>query len=180
MNNDKRRARAKRKAAETQRGRCRIVMAVADAAGNPTVCKRCRRVLTKDAADLTRWNTDYRHGFIEGHVCPDCQTPEENAEAEVNLITPGGVARVVQATDEEYGEAIRQHVVALAGEYWDAWLEQVAALPEDASVPFEPDVLADRTMRELREIHGEQVDIPDHREVLAALFRGFADEARAA
>lgn len=33
------------------------------------------------------WNFTARRGYIVGYLCPDCQTPEENAEAEINLAT---------------------------------------------------------------------------------------------
>lgn len=33
------------------------------------------------------WNTVWRKGYIKGFLCPKCQTPEENAEAEINEAT---------------------------------------------------------------------------------------------
>ncbi|RPA64895.1 hypothetical protein EF294_07375 [Gordonia oryzae] len=49
-------------------------------------CSRCRRRLRNPATD-TAWNVTVERGQIVGHLCPDCQTPEENAEAEINLAT---------------------------------------------------------------------------------------------
>jgi len=43
-------------------------------------CSRCRRRLRS----ITGWNTVFRQGVVVGLLCPDCQTPEENAEAEIN------------------------------------------------------------------------------------------------
>ncbi|EGD56728.1 hypothetical protein [Gordonia neofelifaecis] len=46
-------------------------------------CYRCRRRLRR--AD--GWNFEVRNGEVVGHLCPRCQTPEENAEAEINAAT---------------------------------------------------------------------------------------------
>jgi hypothetical protein len=32
------------------------------------------------------WNEDYVAGLVIGHLCPDCQSSEENLGAEVNLV----------------------------------------------------------------------------------------------
>lgn len=47
-------------------------------------CDRCQR-RPRGAKDFSPWNFTMRNGVITGFVCPDCQTPEENAEAEVKL-----------------------------------------------------------------------------------------------
>ncbi len=44
-------------------------------------CDRCRRRLRSPEG----WNTIFSRGRLVGFLCPTCQTPEENAEAEVNL-----------------------------------------------------------------------------------------------
>lgn len=46
-------------------------------------CDRCKRRY-RGHGD---WNTVFTQGFVTGHLCPACQTPEENAEAEINLAT---------------------------------------------------------------------------------------------
>ncbi|NDJ91469.1 hypothetical protein [Mycolicibacter kumamotonensis] len=46
-------------------------------------CDRCRRRYRGHG----EWNATARQGVIVGYLCPDCQTPEENAEAEINLAT---------------------------------------------------------------------------------------------
>jgi len=33
------------------------------------------------------WNAVFDRGIFAGVICPDCQTPMENAEAEINLAT---------------------------------------------------------------------------------------------
>lgn len=47
-------------------------------------CERCRRRLRKSHDG---WNAITKNGAILGFLCPSCQTPEENAEAEVNEST---------------------------------------------------------------------------------------------
>jgi len=46
-------------------------------------CSRCRRRMRRDDG----WNMTFRGGFLIGHLCPECQSPEENAEAEINEAT---------------------------------------------------------------------------------------------
>ena len=46
-------------------------------------CNRCNR----RARTTTGWNVMIRQGIVYAHVCPTCQTPEENAEAEINIAT---------------------------------------------------------------------------------------------
>jgi hypothetical protein len=45
-------------------------------------CGRCDRQMPPD--DNERWNIRWSRGVITGFLCPECQTPEENAEAEVH------------------------------------------------------------------------------------------------
>lgn len=46
-------------------------------------CSRCHRRLRQDNG----WNVTVQAGVVVGYLCPDCQTPGENAEAEVNEAT---------------------------------------------------------------------------------------------
>jgi hypothetical protein len=46
-------------------------------------CDRCRRRLRGG----TDWNVVVERGVITGLLCPDCQTPDENAEAVINEAT---------------------------------------------------------------------------------------------
>jgi hypothetical protein len=51
-------------------------------------CDRCQRRLRNiNAAAVNGWNCIARNGDIVGYVCSDCQTPEENAEAEIRYAT---------------------------------------------------------------------------------------------
>lgn len=47
----------------------------------------CGRTFRWTAHDVTQWNATFRGGVIVAVVCPECQTPEANAEAEVNAAT---------------------------------------------------------------------------------------------
>jgi hypothetical protein len=37
--------------------------------------------------DTTGWNYTTKAGVIVGYLCPGCQSPEQNAEAEINEVT---------------------------------------------------------------------------------------------
>ncbi|MFJ9041059.1 hypothetical protein ACIRF8_31355 [Streptomyces sp. NPDC102406] len=50
-------------------------------------CVRCTRACWKESSDASRWNTEFDKGVPIGLLCPTCQTPEENAEAEVKAAT---------------------------------------------------------------------------------------------
>ena len=50
-------------------------------------CSRCTRACWKGSDDASRWNTEFDRGVLVGLICPQCQTPEENAEAEVKTAT---------------------------------------------------------------------------------------------
>ena len=51
-------------------------------AGKPR-CSRCG----KRYRGHGEWNLTVRRGIVVGHLCPGCQTPEENAEALINFAT---------------------------------------------------------------------------------------------
>ena len=46
-------------------------------------CNRCKRRM-RNPDD---WTVLVSRGVITGHLCPNCQTPEENAEAVLNEAT---------------------------------------------------------------------------------------------
>lgn len=49
-------------------------------------CRRCdRRLRNMNTAD--DWNAIVEGGYITGILCPTCQTPDENTEAEINEAT---------------------------------------------------------------------------------------------
>jgi hypothetical protein len=45
-------------------------------------CQRCRQ----RCRNLERWNNIHVAGLVAGHLCPACQSPEEDLEAELNLV----------------------------------------------------------------------------------------------
>lgn len=51
------------------------------------VCSRCGTQKWANRRLSMTWNVIFRQGHVVGMVCPECQTPEENSEAEVNLAT---------------------------------------------------------------------------------------------
>lgn len=46
-------------------------------------CSECHRRMRSMAG----WNSVFKAGVVVGNLCPDCQTPEQNAEAEINEAT---------------------------------------------------------------------------------------------
>lgn len=46
-------------------------------------CSECNRRMRSTAG----WNCTIKSGVIVGNTCPTCQTPEQNAEAEINEAT---------------------------------------------------------------------------------------------
>jgi len=52
-----------------------------------TRCHRCNRRWRDGAADADRWNTEFKAGVVLWLLCPGCQTPEENLQAEINDAT---------------------------------------------------------------------------------------------
>ena len=46
-------------------------------------CSECNRRMRSVAG----WNCTIKSGVIVGNICPACQTPEQNAEAEINEAT---------------------------------------------------------------------------------------------
>lgn len=47
-------------------------------------CDRCTARLPRNVGE---WNVTIKDGKIAGYLCPGCQTPEENAEAEIRNST---------------------------------------------------------------------------------------------
>jgi hypothetical protein len=50
------------------------------------MCKRCTATTFLDKPKAG-WNMVYDKGYLTGYLCPGCQSPEENAEAEINEAT---------------------------------------------------------------------------------------------
>jgi len=84
------------------------------AAGTLIRCDRCkRRLRNPHSPQGQQWNATVINGRVVGHLCPDCQTPDEAEEAVHNLATndyrTGTDARVVDtaalAEAAEYANA---------------------------------------------------------------------------
>jgi hypothetical protein len=50
-------------------------------------CIRCKRIEAANGPEAGGWNIVYEGGRPTGVICPNCQTPEESMEAEVNAAT---------------------------------------------------------------------------------------------
>jgi hypothetical protein len=50
-------------------------------------CSRCNRRVGDDPNGVVGWNLMYRKGVVVWVLCPGDQTPEGNAEAEINEAT---------------------------------------------------------------------------------------------
>lgn len=50
-------------------------------------CSTCGRRYRSGAADAEMWNAVMERGRMVAVLCPNCQTPEQSIEAEVNLAT---------------------------------------------------------------------------------------------
>ncbi|MEE8727436.1 MAG: hypothetical protein SOI04_07885 [Bifidobacterium thermacidophilum] len=71
-------------------------------------CGKCGRRFRERAFDAECWNVTLHAGIITQVLCPDCQTPEQDMEAQVNEAmldysrNPAGqiIARMKGADDE--------------------------------------------------------------------------------
>lgn len=50
----------------------------------PKACARCRRPMP---VEMAGWNVVLKAHVATGYLCPQCQTAQENAEAEINCAT---------------------------------------------------------------------------------------------
>lgn len=65
-------------------------------------CSACARRLRS----MEGWNVTLKAGVIVGYTCPDCQTAEQNAEAEINQATTDyGTDRFGRITGKPMGTA---------------------------------------------------------------------------
>jgi hypothetical protein len=58
-------------------------------------CDRC----WKRCRNAEGWNAVFIAGLIVGNICPNCQTPQEDLEAELDLMLCQTPAREVRTTD---------------------------------------------------------------------------------
>lgn len=73
-------------------------------------CDRCRR----RCRNTSGWNVDMIAGLVVAYLCPTCQTPEEDLDAELNLITGRSNGRTMNPSDPDF---ITNTVNALANTY---------------------------------------------------------------
>lgn len=81
-----------------------------DARRNRLRCGRCLRRAPRDLESEAAedWNGQWRHGQLVLVLCPDCQTPDEVAEAEVN-------AAELRVGTQDGGQFVADPVLCLAG-----------------------------------------------------------------
>ncbi len=133
-------------------------------AGKIIRCARCGR----RHRGQTDWNAVYQHGVVTHYLCPDDQTPQDNAEAVINEATGVRVGREVRPGDPGYGESVIAHIVEVADEVIVEWLGSIVASGEPAALDL--DELTDRTMARLRATLGEPTD-PSVRQTVRNIVR---------
>lgn len=50
----------------------------------PYKCTVCRRRFRLGSHDVELWNGEWKAGLLVAVLCPKCQTPEQDVEAQVN------------------------------------------------------------------------------------------------
>lgn len=102
-------------------------------ADSPTRCMRCGRAFSMFAPDASRWNVGHVRGRRRGCLCPDCQTPEESAEAERNLeeIDYSSLESATDARVIDHAELVRINQKAV--------LADETALTDEALDQFDDD-----------------------------------------
>lgn len=136
-------------------------------------CDQCRRRF-RGQGD---WNVIYRAGVIVAYRCPDCQSPENLAEASINeVFTDYSKMRNVRPGDPGWDEAMGQHIAATAEGVFREFLQSAAA--SDDGLPADPYGLADETLRRLSETLGTPDDdtLGRARESMAEQMRTWLDE----
>lgn len=114
-------------------------------------CSRCGRRMRSAAG----WNAVFHLGYVTGYLCPDCQTPEENAEAVVNEATgtTAGLTRRewTEHTPDENARLLIDMLRRAAEQTWRTWQQEVARdlPPEGGDVVVDVDALTDRTWSEV-------------------------------
>ena len=94
---------------------------------------RCQRWRNADG-----WNTVHVAGLLVGHLCADCQTVEEDLEAELDLIlNPSPVWRTL---DQSNVEDCKRYIRALIAQYSTPKImrhradQLAAARPDEATI----------------------------------------------
>lgn len=139
-------------------------------------CDRCGKTYRGEPD----WNVIYRHGVTVGHRCPDDQTPEDNAEAEIRAAGASFYqqeVRVAHPGDPEHGEVVALHVLAIADEVLSDFMRSIAQSGEAAA--FDPHALAEETLSRLAGTIGTGA-IRDREHLVAELEGHFKDSVEGA
>lgn len=127
-------------------------------------CSQCDRRMRREVeADGQQWNAVYRLGYVVGHLCPQCQTPEENAEAEVNaaLSSSGTLHDWAASTPEENAKAIVRGLYQHTEDVWREWLRGVAASTDAETVELDLDALTEQAWGTLPQQWRDMARTPD-------------------
>lgn len=77
-------------------------------------CSRCGRRQRR----LEGWNVVFNGGMVEGYLCPGCQTPEEDLEAQVNeVLTDYSKVRTTSDPDEIAGAVVKDMIARVEREW---------------------------------------------------------------
>jgi hypothetical protein len=67
-------------------------------------CMRCRRRMRNNASN---WNDVWIAGYVVGHLCPGCQSPDENFDAELDqIVRRAGMTEPPPTSTQEYIAAL--------------------------------------------------------------------------
>ncbi|WP_256842568.1 hypothetical protein [Ornithinimicrobium cryptoxanthini] len=133
-------------------------------------CVRCGR--TYDGSG--DWNINYRHGVTVGYLCPDDQTPGDNAEAVINEATGAGTVHEVQPGSPEHAEAVVQHVYAMTQEVLREFLERV--VNSAFGMALDPHALADQAVERISGTIGDGGNPEGLRRVVQEMLQEMLDE----
>lgn len=102
-------------------------------------CHRCnRRIRRIVEPGRGEWNAFYRLGTLTAYLCPDCQTPEENAEAVIKDATgeTSGSSDGVMTNHSwvANAEIITQALSMHTEHVWRDWLMEIASGDEEVSL----------------------------------------------
>lgn len=120
------------------------------------------------------WNVIYRAGVVVAHRCPDCQTPEDHAEAVIREATTDySTFKEVRPGDPDWPEAMTLHIKATADGVWRDFLQGIVDSGQGAAA--DPYALADELLRRLAQTMGQPKEGSDVRDDMADMFREMLD-----
>jgi len=76
---------------------------------------RCTRCGKRCRNNIENWNVDYIASMLVGIYCPNCQSTEDDLEAQVNQVLnpPSSWKHVMPPRTRDSGEAINEYVATL-------------------------------------------------------------------